>query len=136
MGQLHDMDAPLPVLVVDDQAPFRSAARAVVGRLDEFELVGEATNGREAVAMTDELRPVLVLMDINMPELNGVEATRQIVDAHPEVVVVLCSTYEPRDLPPDAATSGARAYVKKEELAPAELRRIWAERESTPFQRS
>jgi two-component system, NarL family, invasion response regulator UvrY len=127
------MDAPLPVLVVDDQAPFRSAARAVVGRLDEFELVGEATNGLEAVAMTDELRPALVLMDINMPELNGVEATRQIVDAHPEVVVVLCSTYEPSDLPPDAATSGARAYVNKEELGPAELRRIWADRESRSF---
>jgi two-component system, NarL family, invasion response regulator UvrY len=133
MGQSVEMDAPLPVLVVDDQAPFRSAARAVVGRLDEFELVGEATNGLEAVAMADELRPALVLMDINMPKLNGVEATRQIMDANPEVVVVLCSTYEPGDLPPDAATSGARAYVNKEELGPAELRRIWAERESTGF---
>jgi two-component system, NarL family, invasion response regulator UvrY len=126
------MDVPLPVLVVDDQAPFRSAARAVVGRLDEFELVGEATNGLEAVAMAEELRPALVLMDINMPELNGVEATRRIVDAHPEVVVVLCSTYDPSDLPSDVTASGARAYVNKEELAPAELRRIWSERSSAP----
>ncbi|HEY5098131.1 MAG TPA: response regulator transcription factor, partial [Acidimicrobiales bacterium] len=64
----------LPVLVVDDQAPFRSAAKAVVGRMDGFSVVGEATDGEEAVAMAAELHPALVLMDINMPGMNGVEA--------------------------------------------------------------
>jgi len=124
------MDDPVtvPVLVVDDQAPFRLAARAVLRRTEGFELVGEAANGEEAVVKAAELQPALVLMDINMPGINGIEATRQIVAAAPEVVVFLCSTYQLSDLPPDAGTSGARAYVNKEELAPSVLRRLWDER--------
>jgi DNA-binding NarL/FixJ family response regulator len=127
------MDADLPVLVVDDQAPFRMAARAVVRRMEGFSLAGEAVNGEEAIAMAAELKPALVLMDINMPVMGGVEATRRIVAAQPDVVVVLCSTYNPEDLPPDASTSGARAYVNKEELGPGELRRIWTDRETIDF---
>jgi DNA-binding NarL/FixJ family response regulator len=133
MGQLTIVNDQLPVLVVDDQAPFRAAARAVVRRLEGFDLVGEATNGEEAVAMAAELRPALVLMDINMPGMNGVEATRRILTAEPDVVVILCSTYNLQDLPPDASTSGARAYVNKEEFGPAELQRIWCERDTIEF---
>jgi DNA-binding NarL/FixJ family response regulator len=127
------MEADLPVLVVDDQAPFRMAARAVLRRMEGFALAGEAVNGEEAVAMAAELRPAMILMDINMPVMNGVEATRRIVAAQPDVVVVLCSTYNPQDLPPDASTSGARAYVNKEEFGPNELRRIWTDRETIDF---
>jgi two-component system, NarL family, invasion response regulator UvrY len=127
------MDEPLAVLVVDDQTPFRMAAKAVVRRLGGFALVGEAVNGSEAVALADELRPALVLMDINMPEMGGIEATRQIVASHPETVVILCSTYEIGDLPPDAARSGARAYMNKERLSSAELQRLWDERDSGTF---
>jgi DNA-binding NarL/FixJ family response regulator len=123
----------LPVLVVDDQAPFRAAAGAVLRRADGFELVGEAASGPEAIRLADALRPALVLMDINMPGMNGVEATRQIMAKHPETVVILCSTYELADLPADAASSGARAYVNKERLAPALLRRLWDERDSGVF---
>jgi DNA-binding NarL/FixJ family response regulator len=123
----------LPVLVVDDQAPFRAAAGAVLRRADGFELVGEAASGPEAIRLADALRPALVLMDINMPGMNGVEATRQIMAKHPETVVILCSTYELADLPADAASSGARAYVNKERLAPTLLRRLWDERDSGVF---
>src|SRR5271168_396310 len=127
------MSDPLPVLIVDDQAPFRSAMKAVLRRSPEFELAGEAASGSEAVALADELHPALVLMDINMPEMNGIEATRQIVASHPETVVILCSTYEIGDLPPDAAKSGARAYMNKERLSSAELQRLWDERDSGSF---
>jgi len=127
------MDAPLSVIVVDDQAPFRLAARAVVRRTEGFELVGEAGNGLEAISLADSLHPDLVLMDINMPEMGGLEATRRIVAEHPDMVVFLCSTYDVNDLPPEAKTSGARAYMHKEQFGPATLRRLWEERDSDGF---
>jgi DNA-binding NarL/FixJ family response regulator len=65
--------------------------------------------------------------------MNGIEATRQIVAAHPGVVVILCSTYEISDLPPDASASGARAYMNKERLSSAELQRLWDERDTGSF---
>jgi DNA-binding NarL/FixJ family response regulator len=116
------------VLIVDDQLPFRLAARAVLQRTEGFELIGEAADGDEAVELAAELRPRLILMDINMPRLNGIEATRQILEQQPETTVFLCSTYQRTDLPPEAASSGFAAYVNKEELGPDLLRRLWDER--------
>jgi len=72
-------------------------------------------------------------MDINMPEMNGIEATRRILSAHPEVVVFLCSTYDVGDLPPAAAASGASAYVNKERFGADTLRRLWLDRDSGSF---
>ena len=123
--------AEVSVLIVDDQLPFRLAARAVLRRTEGFELIGEAADGDEAVGLVAELRPSLVLMDINMPTMNGIEATRQIMGAHPDTVVFLCSTYQRDDLPPEAETSGFAAYVNKEELGPDLLRRLWDERSAS-----
>ena len=123
----------MSVLVVDDQLPFRLAARAVVRRADGFDLVGEAASGEEAVSMVAQLGPDLVLMDINMPGINGIEATRQVMETAPSTVVFLCSTYQLADLPSDATTSGARAYVNKEEFGPDVLAQLWTERANGQF---
>jgi DNA-binding NarL/FixJ family response regulator len=125
--------SPHSVVVVDDQAPFRMAAKAVLRRLPCFELAGEASSGPEAIELVEVLHPALVLMDINMPEMNGIEATRRIVSAHPDVVVFLCSTYDVEDLPPGAADSGASAYVNKERFGAETLRQLWADRDSGSF---
>ena len=127
------MATPVAVLLVDDQAPFRAAARAVLRRTEGFEFVGEAASGLEAIELATSLEPGLVLMDINMPEMNGVEATRRILAEHPATVVFLCSTYDAADLPAGATTSGAAAYVHKEHLSPSTITRLWASRDEGAF---
>jgi two-component system, NarL family, invasion response regulator UvrY len=113
------------VMIVDDQPPFRAAARAVLARVEGFDLVAEAESGEEAVAEGSRLCPHLVLMDINMGEVDGIEATRRLVEACPDTKVILVSTYALDDLPPHARTSGAVAYVNKDELSPRLVRRLW-----------
>jgi DNA-binding NarL/FixJ family response regulator len=115
-------EAPVAVLVVDDQAPFRRAAATVVALTSGFEMVGEAKSGEEAETMVDALSPALVLMDINMDGIDGIEATRRIKAAHPDVVVLLLSTYAEDDLPAGARTCGAAAYLNKEDFGPAALK--------------
>jgi DNA-binding NarL/FixJ family response regulator len=118
-------DVTVRVLIVDDQAPFRNAARTVVGLTPGFEVVGEASSGEEAVDLADQLHPDLVLMDINLPGINGVEAVRRILAARRETVAFLLSTYAIGDLPHDARDSGAVAYVNKEDFGPQILRELW-----------
>jgi DNA-binding NarL/FixJ family response regulator len=123
MGRVH---RSVSVLIVDDQAPFRRAARAVVAATPGFEVVGEAQSGEEAIRLADALQPGLVLMDINLPGINGIEATRRITSAHPRAVVMLLSTYQAADLPADATSCGAAAYVHKEDFGPALVNDVWS----------
>jgi len=127
-----DISSPgdVSVLIVDDQAPFRAVARTVVQLAAGFAVVGEAASGEEAVEMAASLHAALVLMDINLPGINGIEATRRIVAAAPDTVVIMLSTYGADDLPSDAATCGAARYVHKEDFGPAILHEIWAEHSS------
>lgn len=125
--------AGVGVLLVDDQAPFRRMAKAVVDEADGFELVGEAASGEQAVRLAEHLHPSLVLMDIHMPGIGGIEATRRILADQPDVVIVLCSTVEFPELPGTAAVSGARAYLHKEGFGLDTLRYVWAGRDSGPF---
>lgn len=115
------------VLIVDDQEPFRMAARMVVDATDGFDVVGEAETGEASVAMATELEPDLVLMDVNLPGINGLDATRQIlVDRGDAVIVLLLSTYEEDEYAPRAAECGAAAYIPKAAFGPDRLEAAWA----------
>lgn len=113
------------VLIVDDQAPFRDVARTVVTLSPGFEVVAEAGSGEEAVTAAIDRGPDLVLMDINLPGINGIEATRRILEARPDTTVILLSTYTVDDLPYDARTCGAARYVHKEDFSPKILKETW-----------
>ena len=113
------------VLIVDDQEPFRLAARMVVELTDGFEVVGEAETGEDSVAMAADLRPDLVLMDVNLPGINGLDATRQILTGSDAVVVLLLSTYEEAEYAPRAAECGAAAYIPKSAFGPDLLESAW-----------
>lgn len=117
--------APVPVLIVDDQIPFRRAARMVLTVTPGFEVVGEAMTGEDAVDQYEVLDPALVLMDINLPGISGIEATRRITAAHPDAIVVLLSTYRADDLPADAESCGAVEYVNKEQFESAVVLDLW-----------
>lgn len=119
----------MPVMVVDDQPPFRAVARTLVGLTPGFEAVAEADTGELAVELAATHAPGLVLMDINLPGINGIEATRRILADRPDTVVLLVSTYTQEDLPADAATCGAARYVHKEDLTPTVLSEAWAAHE-------
>jgi DNA-binding NarL/FixJ family response regulator len=113
------------VLIVDDQEPFRLAARMVVELTDGFDVVGEAETGEASVAMAEELKPDLVLMDVNLPGINGLDATRQILAGSDAVVVLLLSTYEEAEYAPRAAECGAAAYIPKSSFGPDRLESAW-----------
>jgi two-component system, NarL family, invasion response regulator UvrY len=114
------------VLIVDDQAPFRSAARTLVRILAGWRVVGEAVTGEEAVRLAAETRPAVVLMDINLPGIDGYEATRRILADRPSTAVVLLSTYAAADLPEDPEACGAVGYLSKDAVTPAALRALLA----------
>jgi DNA-binding NarL/FixJ family response regulator len=114
------------VLIVDDQEPFRLAARMVVEATEGFEVVGEAETGEQSIEMARELQPDLVLMDVNLPGMNGLEATRKILQSSTGQVILLLSTYEEEEYAPRAAESGAAAYIPKSSFGPDRLADAWA----------
>ena len=125
MGTTDGTTKTVPVLIVDDQLPFRAVARTVIGMTAGFEVAAEAESGEDAVSIADHQAPDLVLMDINLPGINGIEATRRIHASHPDIAVILLSTYSEADLPADARDCGALAYVHKEDFGPALVRELW-----------
>ena len=114
------------VLVVDDQRPFRAAASAVLRRMPDFTLVGEAETGEDGVRAAAELRPDLVLMDVRLPGIDGVAAAGRIHAETPASVVVLCSSYAREDLSITLDEPGVAGYLHKEELHGPALRELWA----------
>jgi DNA-binding NarL/FixJ family response regulator len=119
---------PVHVLIVDDQEPFRAVARTVVELTDGFEVVGEAEDGETSVRLAHELHPDLVLMDVNLPGISGLEATRQILAdvATKPVVVLVLSTYEAAEYGPQAEEVGAACFIPKSEFSPERLVVAWS----------
>lgn len=113
------------VWVVDDQASFRRATAATVAATKDFAMGGDCETGEAAMELIPDGGAGIVLMDIHMPGIGGIEATRRIRAAHPQVIVLLTSTYDMEDLPLEAAHCGAAAYLHKEDLSPELLSRIW-----------
>jgi DNA-binding NarL/FixJ family response regulator len=100
------------VLIVDDHPVFRFGLRSLISSIPEMEVVGEATNGDAAVDEAVRLKPDIILMDINMPGLNGIEATRQILAAQPEIGILVITMFDD-DSVFDAMQAGARGYLLK-----------------------
>jgi two-component system, NarL family, invasion response regulator UvrY len=113
------------VLGVDDQPIFLDVAREVVAATPGFEWVGGAVSGADALDAVTRLSPALVLLDVHMPEMDGIETARRISESHPDTVVVLISVEDSTGIAPDAMTSGAAALVRKQEFCPGMLRRLW-----------
>jgi DNA-binding NarL/FixJ family response regulator len=117
--------AEIRVLIVDDQEPFRRAMAAVVGETDGFVVVGSASSGEEALARAAALRPDLVLMDVHLPGIDGIEATRRLTGSTCGPVVVLLSTYDEDQF--ELAGCGAASYVAKAAFGPDRLSTAWEE---------
>ena len=101
------------VLVADDHPVFRRGMRAILGAEPDTELVGEATDGEEAIARALELRPDVILMDLNMPKVSGIEATRQILQASPDTAILMLTMFEDDKSILAAMRAGAHGYVLK-----------------------
>ncbi len=103
----------LRILIVDDHAVLREGMRTLLSREKDFEVVGEAANGEEAVRLAGELKPDIVIMDIVMPVMNGVEATRRIRQLYPAVSVLVLSAFSDIRYIVDLLEAGARGYLLK-----------------------
>ena len=122
---MSTMTRTTSVLIVDDQDTFRATARMVVDFTDGFEVIGEALDGDEAVQRYDELSPDLVLMDIMMPGMDGIEATRRIRATTPDALIIVLSTYDADEYQKQALEAGAIAFVSKSDFSPVSLVEAW-----------
>jgi DNA-binding NarL/FixJ family response regulator len=105
---------PLRILIADDHPLFRHGVAALLGTVPTFAVVGEATTGAAAIAAAADLQPDVILMDIQMPDLTGIEATRQIVAAHPHIRILIVTMFEDDSSVFLAMRAGARGYLLKD----------------------
>ncbi len=123
----------LRILLADDHELLRQGLRTLIEDQSGWQVCGEATTGREAVAKARELKPDIVVMDFTMPELNGMEATRQIRAALPRTEVLLLTMHESEELVREVLAAGARGYVLKSDAGRALVDALKALAEQKPY---
>jgi DNA-binding NarL/FixJ family response regulator len=125
--------APPRILIVDDHAVVRRGVRALLESQHGWQVLGEATTGREAVDLARRLRPDIVVMDLSLPELNGLEAIRQIVKESPQTEIVALTMHHSEELARDVLQAGARGYVLKSDADASLIAAIESLRLHKPF---
>jgi DNA-binding NarL/FixJ family response regulator len=121
------------ILIADDHEIFRSGVRAILSRQSDMEVIGEAYTGREAVEYSRSMKPDLVIMDIGMPELNGLDATRQILKEQPMTEVLVLTMHESDELIREVLATGARGYMLKSDAGRDLLTAVEALRRRKPY---
>ena len=124
---------PLRILIVDDHAVVRRGVRSLLESEKGFEITGEATTGREAVDMARRLQPDVVVMDLSLPELNGLDATRQILKDSPRSEILVLTMHHSEELARDVLQAGARGYVLKSDADQSLIAAVNSLREHKPF---
>jgi DNA-binding NarL/FixJ family response regulator len=119
------MARPIRVVTVDDQAPFREAAREIVASAQGFECVGESADGDSALKLIRDADPDIVILDVRMPGIDGIELATILTAEDPTRVIVLVSSTDVRELAGLARSSGAAALLRKQWLTPRVLRGLW-----------
>jgi DNA-binding NarL/FixJ family response regulator len=121
------------VLLADDHTVVRKGLRFLLERAPDMEIVGEASDGREAVRLAAELKPHVVVMDIGMPQLNGIEATAQIVKQNPQVSVIILSVHSDESYLLRALSAGAKGYLLKDSAEEDLVRAVQVAAQGKPF---
>ena len=108
------MSSPLRVLIADDHLVVREGLRLILETADRFELVGQASDGEEAVQLAEELKPDVILMDLRMPGMSGIDAIKRIRERQPASEIVILTTYDEDDLMVEGLRAGARGFLLKD----------------------
>ena len=123
---------PVRILIVDDHGIVREGLRMLLSEEDDIEVVGEAQNGREAVRVARDLQPDVILMDLVMPEMDGIAATQAILQTNPNCRILILTSFSEDQRVPDALNAGATSYLLKDVLKPELLRAIRAAAKGEP----
>jgi DNA-binding NarL/FixJ family response regulator len=124
---VHEAATPVRVLVVDDQPVFLRTASSLIRATPGFEQVGGAASGREALELAADSKPDLVLVDVRMPGMDGIETARRLAAADPDAMVVLISLEEVPELASAVEAARAAGYMRKQDLSTRSLRELWSE---------
>jgi len=119
---------PVNVLTIDDSPRFLRVARELVAATPGFRCIGEAGSGEEGISAAVRLHPDLVLLDVRMPHMDGIETAQRLTEACPDLVILLLSAAEEADAPRAAHSCGAAAFIRKQDLTPGVLQAHWGRR--------